>query len=234
MEKNIESYIRLLDQGNNALSEAKYQDALQYYIAAQREDETQISAYINLALTYRQLENIEDSLKVTLKGLEFDKNSYRLWELLAAIYAEKFGEAEYGDLIKNKATAVNSWVGLLLHCHIAGNESINEKIKCLENFRSQNEIDQRYFAELSALYGQNDQFEKILDLHQEALLQQHLTEEPLDWRIRIHLLQAYFALNKQDEAFRLSQELFESPAIPESVKDEIRKMPEGMEQQAPN
>lgn len=206
--------------GNAAHMAGDYELAENYWMDAHRCVPEEPAPYVNLAELLFHQQRDEDALRWALEGLNIDTNNYRLWETIAAIQQEKYGNL-VGEKIQELATARGSWAGISLAAMLIAPEDQLLRAQRLQELYDSGQRDGSFLVEFTAALGVALQYEKIPPI---IWLAEKDGKNPLPWQLYAHGGQAQLALDEKKGAKIWIDKALQSPDLPDHARPELEEL----------
>lgn len=210
----------LLVEGSSSMLAQDFERAKIAFTQAQELAPHEPAPYVNMyqILDYdRQNELAAEWLE---EGLNSCKNHIPLWELFAYSLSQETEKNRFVK-IKEKAKKLNSWTGYSLSSELDPDKNISTKVSCLKPFYDGGERDQEFLIEYTGALGAAGQFEDIPALIWEL---QRKSNQELVWKLHLHLLQTYLALDKKELFFKEAGSFLSRKEVPTGILDELRSI----------
>lgn len=206
--------------GNAAHMAGDHELAENYWLEAHRCVPEEPAPYVNIAELLFHQQRDEDSLKWAFEGLNVDLNNYRLWETIAAIYQEKFGDS-VGEKVHECASERGSWAGISLAAMIIAPEDQLLRAQRLQELYDAGQREGAFLVEFTAALGVALQYEKIPTI---VSLAEKDSKQPLPWQLYAHGGQAQLALNELGGAQTWIEKALRSPDLPTHAQPELESL----------
>jgi tetratricopeptide (TPR) repeat protein len=221
MQDDFRSQLHL---GNACMMVGEHARAEDCFRAAQKIVPEEPAPYVNLAQIYCHDELYDDAKAWCHAGLNIEPNNTRLWELLAWLLQKTIGLEGAKEEISNLANKHHSWAGTSLAADLRiGSEpsdlsDVQAKLGALEPFFNEGVRDHDFLIEYTAILGSCGQYEKI-----PAILWQveKSTTSKLPWQLRLHAIQAFMGLGRDDQALESIIKLSGETDLPVSVRSTL-------------
>jgi hypothetical protein len=176
--------------------------------------------YVNLAQIFLNQGRRDEAELWALSGLDAEANNYRLWELVAVIYRDRFGEYA-PDRLLQLAEKRASWAGLALAASMTTTGDRYFKLNLLERLYHQGEREPQFLVELTAAMGVAGFFERIPAVVWQA---ERLAQKALPWQLHVHCAQAQLATGKPDECRRELEKARRDTQLPAEAKAALEEL----------
>lgn len=171
-------------------------EAEERFRAAQQLLPEEPAPYVNLVQIFYSQGRADDAELWAVSGLDADPNNFRLWELVAVLYRDKFGDYT-PDRLLQLAEKRASWAGLSLAASLTTTGDRYLKLSLLDKLYFQGERDPQFLIELTAAMGVAGELERIPQI---VLQAERLSQKGLPWQLHAHCAQASLALRNVDDA----------------------------------
>ncbi|MBC7659751.1 MAG: hypothetical protein H7249_08585 [Chitinophagaceae bacterium] len=210
----------LLALGSSLMLESELDEAAMMLRQAQGLAPLELAPYLNLVSIYFSMEQDEEAMAWANRGLAFDANNPRLWEIVASIYmyADK---ATAGEKVRAKAEETLSYAGMSLAAELIDPNDRLLKAQLLGDAFNSGSRDDEFLIEYTAALGMAEQFEKI---PQVLWRLENMEKKTLHWKLFAHGAQAFLAMNQQEQAQDLITKASRSPHIPAAIVADLQRV----------
>jgi len=209
-----------LSLGVAAMLVGRLTDAEAHFRAAQGLMPEEPAPYVNLVQILLAGGRLDEAEVWLMAGLDAEANNLRLWDLLASLYQERYGEY-LPDQLMAIAEKRCSWAGLSLAANLTTTGDRYLKANLLERLYHQGERDAQFLVELTGAHGIAGEFAKIPPLVWQA---ERLATKGLPWQLHVHCAQAQLAMGQGGEALAQLAKAQRDPLLPDDAKAALAEL----------
>lgn len=204
--------------GNAAMLAGSLIQAEQAFIEAQRLVPGEIAPYVNMAQLLIFDGRFTEAVQWIETGLEVDGNHYGLWDMYAWVLKQQ-EIPDYAKAVERKAKELHSWAGLSLAAELIAPHEPERKLTALEAFYNEGCMTTEFLVEYTAVLGQCGLYDRIAPAIWRAKTER--SEQPLSWKLQLHLAQGQIATGHYAEAAATLDGLLEVKELPEDVVAQV-------------
>ncbi len=208
--------------GVAAMLVGRLEDAEKRLRAAQQTLPAEPAPYVNLAQIFLSQDRLDEAELWCLTGLDAEPNHYALWDLLAEILRDRYGEYMPERLLQ-LAEKRCAWAGLSLAANLTTTGDRYLKANLLERLYAQGERNAEFLVELTGAFGISGDFAKIPAIVFQA---ERATTKGLPWQLHVHCGQAQLALGQVDACLQALAKARHDDQLPPEARAGLSELEE--------
>lgn len=204
--------------GNAAMLAGSLIQAEQAFVAAQKIVPGEIAPYVNMAQILIFDSRLDEAMQWIETGLDVDGNHYGLWGMYSWVLRQQ-EVSNCAKTIEKKARELHSWAGLSLAAELVAPDEPERKLNALQEFYNEGCATTEFLIEYTAVLGQCGLYDQIAPAVWRS--KSARAEQPLSWKLQLHLAQGQIATGQYGEASATLDGLVTLKDLPEEVSTQV-------------